>query len=556
MQTALHIFSLAQELNDKIVGGVFSGTEFYKKEREAYLMFDAAGNKYALGLTYHPVGFGAFLISRNKIDIETSEKPWPFFQLAYGGVVQSVRQIDFDRIIQIDLAKDGQSYSIILEAMGPNGNFWLLSADSKILATLRHRKYDISLPYSPPTGLNKLNPFEMNKERLHQAMIKEIHQTIETALKKSITGLDEYLILEILHRAGLKEGLQMENLTDSDYGKISDIICEVADLFKNYDKAYQYNFRLKHLVYPFRLNVISQEAIKQKSLSLAIYRAIRSKKYIDDESSEREKVIEAVDRTVKKQEKKIIRIEQDLASSEKYDEYRRYAELLKINLSSLKKGMSKAVLIDIYQDESVELQIPLNPALNPSENADEYFKKYRKGKEALELLSRRLEIARQEFSAMRKMYDDIMGDFDAAKLRYNSEIATLLPSVHEKGEAPPRLPYKIFTLSTGVIIFIGRDGADNDRTTFDHAKPHELWFHAAQCPGSHVVMKFPNKDFQPSKAEILETAAIAAFHSKAKNSKTVPVIYAERRYVRKPRKAKPGLVTVEREKLVMVEPRL
>jgi predicted ribosome quality control (RQC) complex YloA/Tae2 family protein len=104
-------------------------------------------------------------------------------------------------------------------------------------------------------------------------------------------------------------------------------------------------------------------------------------------------------------------------------------------------------------------------------------------------------------------------------------------------------------------VFIGREGADNDRTTFEFAKPYELWFHAQQCPGSHVVMKFPNKSFKPSKAEIEETASYAAWHSKARNDSLVPVIYAERKYVRKPRKAKPGLVTVEREKSVMVEPK-
>jgi predicted ribosome quality control (RQC) complex YloA/Tae2 family protein len=117
------------------------------------------------------------------------------------------------------------------------------------------------------------------------------------------------------------------------------------------------------------------------------------------------------------------------------------------------------------------------------------------------------------------------------------------------------LPYKEYLLSTGLKIYVGRDGADNDRTTFDFARPYELWFHTQQCPGSHVVIKFPNKSFVPSKLEIGETAAIAAWFSKARNDSLVPVIYTERRHVRKPRKAKPGLVTVQRETSVMVEPK-
>jgi predicted ribosome quality control (RQC) complex YloA/Tae2 family protein len=118
-----------------------------------------------------------------------------------------------------------------------------------------------------------------------------------------------------------------------------------------------------------------------------------------------------------------------------------------------------------------------------------------------------------------------------------------------------RLPYREFRLSTGLRLLVGRDGVDNDRTTFDHAKPYELWFHAQQCPGSHVVLKFPHKSFEPSRAEIEEAAAAAAYHSKARRDSLVAVVYTERRHVRKPRKAKPGLVTVQREKSVMVTPR-
>ncbi|HKK20548.1 MAG TPA: NFACT RNA binding domain-containing protein, partial [candidate division Zixibacteria bacterium] len=149
---------------------------------------------------------------------------------------------------------------------------------------------------------------------------------------------------------------------------------------------------------------------------------------------------------------------------------------------------------------------------------------------------------------------ELDANFAAARQRFAGELASLLPTEGVKQETAERLPYKEYKLSTGLTIFVGRDGSDNDRTTFDFARPYELWFHTQQCPGSHVVMKYPNKSFEPSKREIEETAAIAAFFSKAKNDSLVPVVYTEKRYVRKPRKAKPGLVTVEREKSVMVEP--
>ena len=129
-----------------------------------------------------------------------------------------------------------------------------------------------------------------------------------------------------------------------------------------------------------------------------------------------------------------------------------------------------------------------------------------------------------------------------------------MPKEGARDESGPRLPFREYALSTGLTIFVGRDGADNDRTTFEFARPYETWLHTQQCPGSHVVIKYPNKSFEPSKAEVAEAAAIAAWFSKARNDTLVTAIYTDRRYVLKPLKAKPGLVTVEREKSVMVAP--
>jgi predicted ribosome quality control (RQC) complex YloA/Tae2 family protein len=217
--------------------------------------------------------------------------------------------------------------------------------------------------------------------------------------------------------------------------------------------------------------------------------------------------------------------------------------------------MTEVTLEDVLSDDAPAVTISLDPAQSPNDNIEAYFKRHRKGREGLETLERRRQISEQELVSLREMLADLETDFTSAHERYAADIMALLPA--EAGQAEPvvRLPYRVAKLTTGLTVFIGRDGADNDRTTFEFAKPYELWFHTQQCPGSHVVIKYPNKSFEPSKREIEEAAALAAWHSKARNNKLVPVVYTERRYVRKPRKAKPGLVTVEREKSIMVEPR-
>ena len=203
------------------------------------------------------------------------------------------------------------------------------------------------------------------------------------------------------------------------------------------------------------------------------------------------------------------------------------------------------------------MTVALDPKLTGAENADRYYKKYQKGREGLAITERRLANSRQELARLEEIAAEFERDPDGARARFASELTSLTgrdSSSGPRAEQAPRLPYREYATSTGLKVFVGRDGTDNDDTTFKHIKPYELWFHASQCAGSHVGLKFPSKSFVPSKTEIQEAAEIAAWFSKARNNASAPVNYTQRRYVRKPRKAKPGLVTIEREKTIMVVP--
>jgi len=551
MQTALHIYALVKELKDCLSGGRFISSEFYKKEREAYLLFKVKKGTVALGLAYHPAGFGAFVIPRSKISVKTKEKPWPFFQPAYGAEIISVKQLGLDRIIKIDLIDRPDIYSIIVEAIGPNGNLWLLDDKAKISATLRNKKYDAETPYNAPALLDRLNPFDFRAERLAE-LIKDSRVEIGSFLHRNFLGLDKVLADEIADRADLDFMMPVNEMTDAEIDRLARSILSTAGLFERYTPGYSYD---TPAVAPFKIHHLSGEPKRYKTVSLAVYDMIKGRKAVKAELSEKQRIIEAVRRYVRKQKRKIAHVENDIASAEKYDMYRQYAEMLKANITGIKKGQKTVTLDNLYDENAGKVTIGLDPALTAAENADLYFKKYRKGRDALDLLKRRLEIARIEYDAARQMLDEFETDFEPAEKKYEAEILEILPAAETKRAQAPRLPYRSFVLASGVTIFVGKDGADNDTTTFRHARPYELWFHASQCPGSHVVLKFPNKTFRPSKNEIAETAAAAAFYSKARKSKSVPVIYTERKYVRKPRKAKAGLVTVERETMVMVEPK-
>ena len=553
MQTALHIVSLVDELRREIVGGEIVSTEFYKKRRAAYFFVRKDKTTHALGFVFHPAGWGTFCVPAGKVRIDSPEKPWPIFGLD-GAKVGGVVMEDIDRIFELHVEQNGETKRVVFEVLGPNGNLWLLNNDGGRMATLRNKPFEQGERYESTPAGERLDPFETTTEQLAETATEEDNIALVTFLKKNLAGFNETLAREVISRAAV-EPHSLSDVTPDHWTELARHIRQVASFFRSPDKGYLHPLRGGIEVYPFKLKAVEIEPEKFKTLSLAILELTQRRQTANVEEDREKLITQAVSRAVKRLQRRIANIEEDLSTAADFETYKRYGELLQINMTTIKKGMDALTLDDIYYDPPQRVTIPLDPAMSPSENIDDYFKRHRKGREGLELLQRRLEITRDELAELEQMQGALNNDFDSAEQQYQSELQSLLPREKEKQDSAPRLPYKEMTLSTGLTIFVGRDGSDNDRTTFEFARPHEFWFHTQQCPGSHVVMKFPNKKFEPSKREIEETAAIAAWHSKARNDSLVPVIYTERRYVRKPRKAKPGLVTVEREKSVMVVPK-
>ena len=554
MQTALHIMALVTELEKEIVGGAITSTEFYKKQRTVYFFVKGGRSHRVFGFSYHPTGYGVLVVPPSKVRIDTREKPWPVFNLEEA-VVTQVKQLGFDRIFQIFLNKDGKNISMLIEALGPNGNIWLLDDHNTRLATLRKRAYLKGDRYKPPPLPDKIDPRELSFTLLKDRLGQEKKASIPLAgfIQKNILGFDSTLSQEIVVRSGV-DTVDSSSLDSNSLKAIIENIHDIVNRFEQPEIGYLYHLASGAAAYPLKLSAVGQQPEKFKSLSLAVLAMIRARQAQVEAVDEKKCIKDAVKRAVKRLERRFVKIERDIKEASDYKRFKRMGELLQINFDKIKKGRDKITLEDVYTKSQSNVTIPLDPALSPSENVKNYFKKYRKGRQGLELLQRRLVVTKQELARLSTILSELEDNFESACARYDQEITPLLPAKPSKRDIRPRLPYREYTLSTGVRIFVGRGGADNDRTTFEFTRPYELWFHTQQCAGSHVVMKFPNKSFEPSKAEIEEAAAVAAYHSKAKSDSLVPVIYTLRRYVRKPRKVKSGLVTVEREKSIMVAP--
>jgi len=140
---------------------------------------------------------------------------------------------------------------------------------------------------------------------------------------------------------------------------------------------------------------------------------------------------------------------------------------------------------------------------------------------------------------------------------FRKKEASILATIVPAARSTEPLPFRRFTLEDGgYTVWVGRNARESDVLTLQHARPYDLWMHARGVTGAHVVLRLRGRTDTPSKSVIERAAAIAAYFSKARGSSLVPVIVTPRKYVRKPKRAAPGAVMVEREEVLMVQPAL
>ncbi len=238
----------------------------------------------------------------------------------------------------------------------------------------------------------------------------------------------------------------------------------------------------------------------------------------------------------------------DLADAGRSSEYRHFGDLLVTHRHLLRTGLSEIVVKDFSGERTVT--IPLDPARSPERNIRHYFTKAKKGEKGAFIMKTRASAVERDLEERRREIARI------EELRSVEDLVPLAPAdpaprARSGGEEPPRR-FRRIPIDERHTVYVGRSDEENDILTHEFAAPTDLWFHAQDVPGSHVILKGAHRS-TPG-AVIEKAAAIAAAFSKARNSKTVPVIYAEKRHVRRPRKSKPGTAVCQRGKTIFVKP--
>lgn len=263
-----------------------------------------------------------------------------------------------------------------------------------------------------------------------------------------------------------------------------------------------------------------------------------------------------VNRDIAKIEKLKNHLNNDLANHGDAERWKRYGDLLLASVATAKRDGSKLIVTDYFHEDLAAVEIEADENDSVTETAERYFRKYTKARNARDEIARRMETIVNDLESLRnkrKVIETAIAERDADALRPLAGTPRKhAPKAAKKASAESSI-YRSFVSSEGFEILVGKKAKDNDQLTFKIAKSLDTWMHAADYPGSHVVIRNPNRKQIPPKT-LLEAAQLAAFYSQGKAQPKAAVHYTQKKFVNKPKGAAPGLVSLASFKTLLVEP--
>src|SRR5215471_11624502 len=261
-------------------------------------------------------------------------------------------------------------------------------------------------------------------------------------------------------------------------------------------------------------------------------------------------------RKVAQQQKLLRRLEQDLRAHDDPERHKRIGDLLLANLRTATREGNHVTLIDYFSDDARKVAVEIESSVSLPEEAERRFARYSRSKRAIEQINFRMQAVIQQLRELEAELESLERTIADGRLPpIASQSSTSLrrrPQRRTDGERVPGT--RRYLSADGLEILVGRTSHDNDHLTFKIAKPNDLWLHAADYGGSHVVVRNPSRKEIPPRT-LIEAAQLAAYFSQAKKDPKVDVHYTERKFVSKQKKARPGLVRLQRFKNITVEPK-
>lgn len=469
-----------------------------------------------------------------------------------------------ERIVFIELENSEnpnkiESKTLVIELMSKHSNIILLNQNGIIIDSIRHTSveenaqrdiYPTARYFEP--ARNKLNFLEVkNFDDFYKKIDFEEKTDVETAISQKFNGIGASNLKEAMKKfASKNDYTSSKNIAHTAYNVILELLrrdnLEIKIISKKNDIPKDY--------------CLTQSAENDKKFSLNY---ALDDFYFEKENSEiftnyRNTLLNVILATLKKYEKRLINIDEKLSECKDMEKYKLYGELITANLYKIPNYNVDKISLENYYNNNETIEISLDIKYSPQLNAKRFFKKYSKLKNASEIVQKQKTETIEEIKyiesivyelenckntdEVQEIYSEIQDNeifqnFFAKKKLKNKKSKKPSKTTSDKYAKFNPLKYTI----EGYTIYVGRNNKENDYLTNKFAKKDDLWFHAKDIHGSHVILKTNPNEKMPENI-IYEAAKLAAKHSKAKISSNVPVDYCRVCFVKKVPGNKPGLV--------------
>ncbi|KAA0564122.1 fibronectin/fibrinogen-binding protein [Bacillus sp. CH30_1T] len=550
--------SMTKELNENLLHGRINKIhQPYKNE--IIMIIRANGKNHKVLLSAHPS------YSRVQITKENYENPSvpPMFCMLLrkhleGYIVEGIKQVELDRMIIIEVKGRNEigdiSYKqLIIEVMGRHSNIILVDKErNMILDSIKHISPSMNthrtvLPghtYVLPPQQDKKNPLNATSEDVLRALDFNSGK-LDKQIVQAFAGISPLYAKEVVHRAGI-----------GNQSTISESFLELIQYAKSIDSTPTLISGEKETFYWMDLEHLQGEKQTFPSLSELLDRFFYQKAARDRVKQQGNDLERFIRNERDKNVNKIEKLKKTLEDAQQADRYQLLGELLTSNLYAVERGMTEVSVVNYYDENGESIMIPLNPQKSPSENAQNYFSRYQKAKNAIKIVHEQIEKADEEIVYLEQLLQQLESastkDVEEIREELEEEGYLRVRKQTKKKKANVKPVLETYTSSDGTQILVGKNNKQNDYLTNRVAGKEEVWLHTKDIPGSHVVIKSPN----PSEETIKEAAKIAAYFSKARESSSVPVDFTEVKQVKKPKGAKPGFVIYEGQQTVYVTPDL
>ena len=490
-----------------------------------------------------------------------------------GARLIAVRQIGLERVLYFDFDAmselgDLVRLTVAVEVMGRYSNIILIDGNDRVVDAIK--RVDLTMSPMRPIlpGMEYIVPLvdsvrvDLLSNTIEEvtARIMQSGAPLDRAIRSCTQGLSPLMCREIAYQT-LRGEEDTGTLTEAQQHRLERALYRIQQALLNPEKRMPYIlYRPDHTPLDFSYLPITQYGLSAVGREVEGFSRLLDEFYAEKDAAERirqrsQDIWRVLNNAVDRLSRKLNNQRRERADSGKRDEKRLYADLINANMHQIPKGADKVELVNYYDENCPTISVPLDPSLTAVQNAQKYYKEYRKAKTAEEILGQQIAIGEQDLLYLDSVFDALSRATTVRELdELRQELASTGYLRRQGGKQKPPPPTKPFTFTSddGFTILVGRNNIQNDKLTTRTTKGSDWWFHTKHIAGSHTVVL--TDGVTPPDQTLMQAAILAATYSKAADSAQVPVDYTQIKHVKKPAGAKPGMVIYETNRTVYVTP--